>query len=313
MDNFELQITTPQNVIAFPGVTLPLNPVESKSNKRKTYSGPISGPMYQVVKSLNSKYQDHFDYSIYDTLFERFGNEQPRGGMVYKSFIKLLEAEDCKNCFHRFEIDTYGRGCVFNCAYCYAKSYLSVRKYWNEPMPFPVDISALRKIFYTVFETDKNHKFRKIMAKRTPLRIGSMSDSFMWIDKKYKVTQELLKVLRFYRYPYIIFTRSDLVAEPEYMSLLDSKLASIQMSVSSINQPLTRIIEPGAPDPMKRLGALQTLAKAASFGKADASVSVEDFESKAKTFVQFSLPFFTEVLRDYDENSIGPSSSSEFC
>jgi hypothetical protein len=46
--------------------------------------------------------------------------------------MKLLEAHDCAQCFHHFEIDTYGRGCVHNCAYCYTKSYLSIRRRWNE-------------------------------------------------------------------------------------------------------------------------------------------------------------------------------------
>ncbi len=228
--------------------------------KRERFDGILSGPMSRRVRALGSKLPDRFDYGIYDQLHARFGKEQPRGGVVFKSFIKLLEAEDCKHCFHRFEIDTYGRGCTFNCAYCYAKSYLSIRKYWNEPMPFPLDISELRKIFCVIFETDKKHKFRHIMDRRIPLRIGSMSDAFMHMDKKYKVTQELLKILRFYRYPYIIFTRSDLVADDEYMTLLDSKLCSVQMSLSSINESLVRLVEPGAPSPARRLRALEKLA-----------------------------------------------------
>jgi DNA repair photolyase len=129
-------------------------------------------------------------------------------------------------------------------------------------MPFPIDIAELRKTFATVFETNRRHKFRSVLEKRIPLRIGSMSDSFMWMDKKYKVTQELLKILRFYQYPYIVFTRSDLVADDEYMGLLDPKLASIQMSVSSINESLTREIEPGAPSPKRRLLAMKKLNEA---------------------------------------------------
>ena len=229
--------------------------------KVKKFSGPISSLMWEKTRSLKSRFPDNFDYSVYDDLYYKFANNQPRGGVVFKSFIKLLEAEDCRHCFHRFEIDTYGRGCTFNCAYCYAKSYLSVRKYWNEPMPFPLDVSELRKIFATIFETDRPHRFRHLMQKRIPLRIGSMSDSFMWIDKKFKVTQELLKLLRFYRYPYIVFTRSDLIAEPEYRELLDPRLASIQMSISSLNEELTKKIEPGAPSPRKRLKALSSLSK----------------------------------------------------
>jgi DNA repair photolyase len=209
---------------------------------------------------IKSAYPDSFDYSVYDKLYARFGSDQPRGGVVFGNAMKLIESDDCKHCFYRFEIDTYGRGCTFNCTYCYAKSYLSIRKWWNEPIPFPIDIAELRKIFATVFESDKRHKFRKVMEKRIPLRIGSMSDSFMWLDKQFRVTQELLKILRFYNYPYIIFTRSDLVADDTYIKLLDSKLASIQLSISSLNESLTRKIEPGAPPPARRLAAIKKLA-----------------------------------------------------
>jgi DNA repair photolyase len=216
--------------------------------------------MWETAHSVPSAYNDTFDYRMYDRLYKRFGDRQPRGGVVYKGTMKLLEAQDCAHCFYRFEIDTYGRGCVHNCAYCYARSYLSIRRYWNEPIPFPIDIAAIRKIFATVFETSKPNKFRPLLEKRVPLRLGSMSDTFMWMDKKYRVTLELLKILRFYRYPYIIFTRSDLVADDEYLREMDPQLASVQMSISSINDRLTRQLEPGAPAPRKRLQALQKLA-----------------------------------------------------
>jgi DNA repair photolyase len=128
-------------------------------------------------------------------------------------------------------------------------------------MPFPIDIATIRKIFATVFETSRPNKFRSILEKRVPLRIGAMSDAFLWIDKKYRVTLELLKILRFYDYPYIIFTRSNLVADDEYMQEMAPHLASIQMSLSSIDQELTRRLEPGAPAPSMRLKAVQKLAE----------------------------------------------------
>jgi DNA repair photolyase len=231
------------------------------NGERNPFAGPLSKHLWEQAHSVPSQYYDTFDYGIYDRLYERFGDQQPRGGVVYKGTMKLLEAQDCARCFHRFEIDTYGRGCVHNCAYCYAKGSLSIRRYWNEPIPFPIDIAVIRKIFATVFETSKPSKFRSILEHRVPLRLGSMSDAFMWMDKKYRVTLELLKILRFYHYPYLIFTRSDLVADEEYLRAMDPHLASIQISLSSINRELTRQIEPGASAPSKRLQALQKLAE----------------------------------------------------
>jgi DNA repair photolyase len=82
----------------------------------------------------------------------------------------------------------------------------------------------------------------------------------MWSEKKFGLTAELLKILKFYRYPYIVFTRSDLVADDSYLKLLDPNLAAIQFSISSTNEELSRKIEPGAPSPRRRLAALSKLA-----------------------------------------------------
>jgi len=210
-----------------------------------------------------SNYEDTFDYSIYDKLIEKFGEQQPRGGAVFKTTFRLVNHyESCSKCHYAFELDTYGRGCTHNCTYCYSLEMLTGYGYWNRPHPMPVDIGEIRKIFATVFETDRRNKWRSVMEKRVPLRLGSMSDCFMKMDRKYRVTHEVLKLLRHYRYPYIIFTRSDLVADDEYLDVMDRDLASVQFSISGGNESLTKKLEPGAPSVADRLTALRKLASA---------------------------------------------------
>lgn len=224
--------------------------------------GLIESNMRSTINSLvNSKYNDEFDWSIYDKIASKFP-VPPKWGVVFKTGLKLANSHpSCSKCHYSLEIDTYGRGCVHDCGYCYAKEQLTNHGIWNKPQPFPVDISAIRKIFYTVFETDKKSKWRSILSEKIPLRLGSMSDCFMWMDTKYGVTKELLKILKFYRYPYIVFTRSDLVAHDQYINLLDRNLCSIQFSISGNNSKLMRVIEPGAPSYKRRLAALKKLSE----------------------------------------------------
>jgi len=224
--------------------------------------GPIEFKIRAELNRLNSKYPDTFDWSLYDKLFDRYGDNQPRGGVSFKTTFKLVNHNStCSKCLYAFELDTYGRGCIHNCTYCYALDRLSQHGYWNRPIPFPVDLLEVRKVLYTVFETDRPSKWRDVLEQRVPLRIGSMSDSFMATDRKYRVTYELLKLLKFYQYPYIVFTRSDLVADDEYMDVLDRELASIQFSICGNNEELTKVLEPGAPSVSRRLRALETLVK----------------------------------------------------
>jgi hypothetical protein len=179
-----------------------------------------------------SRYKSTFDYSIYTDLERRYKDRPIFGGIAYKRPLKLVNAHSaCQQCLYSLEIDTYGRGCVHDCVYCYAKAELTVHGYWNNPIPVPTDINEIRKIFYAAFETSRRSRWRSILEARIPIRIGSMTDSFMFMDKKYKVTQELLKILNFYKYPYVIFTRSDLVADDTYLALMNKDLCAIQFSL----------------------------------------------------------------------------------
>ena len=261
-DQFHDLPSDSKTLIPFP--TPPLNPPINKTPKPLPPT-PVYDELLVAAQKLNkiSRYRCGFDYSVYQELELRYKEKPIRGGIVKSNPVKLVNSHpSCQQCLYAFEIDTYGRGCSHNCTYCYAKAELTVHGYWNNPIPVPVDLNEIRKIFYTVFETQKPSKWRDLMERKIPLRVGCMSDSFMWMDTKYKVTQEFLKILSFYRYPYTIITHSDLVARDDYMALLRKDLCSIQFSIASTNDVLNRQIEPGAPSAKRRLLAIEKLASA---------------------------------------------------
>jgi DNA repair photolyase len=253
LEVLENQVTN--NLINFPAVAK-IHP------KSPTIATPKSDELIAQAAKLDklSKYKCDFDYEAYRNIEKRYSDNPIRGGITMGTAFRLVNSHStCQQCLYAFEIDTYGRGCVHNCSYCYAKAQLTVHGYWNNPIPVPVDLNEIRKAFYITFETEKPHKFRQILEKRIPLRIGSMSDSFMWMDQKIKITQELLKILDYYQYPYVVFTRSDLIATDEYMKLINPKLGSVQFSMASTNDKMNRLIEPGAPSAKRRLVALEKL------------------------------------------------------
>ncbi|WP_372654545.1 radical SAM protein [Halobacteriovorax sp.] len=208
---------------------------------------------------IKSKYKSTFDISIYDFFFKKgFFKSSPPSGIP-----KLLNAlSDCSECYYGLQIDSYAEGCFHDCEYCWAKSDLSKSNSWNNPMPLPINISEFWELFYTIFETEDAHPLREVIERKTPLRIGSLSDPFMAMDKKYGITLELIKILNFYKYPTVFLTRSHYVTDDRYMDYLDPDLFSIQMSLPSLNEDFTRVIEPGAPSPKLRLQALKKLSDA---------------------------------------------------
>ena len=247
------------NVVPFSGARISTSKVDNKSTLT-----PIYTKLMKEAAQLDklSRFPSKLDYSVFRDLELRYSAKPIRGGIVKSNPFKLVNAHHtCQQCLYSFEIDTYGRGCSHNCTYCYAKAELTVHGYWNNPIPVPVDINEIRKIFYTIFETDKKSKWRSVMEQKIPLRVGAMSDSFMWMDTKYGVTKEFLRLVDFYNYPYVIFTRSDLIARDDYMTLLRKDLSSIQFSISSTNDEMNRKIEPGSPSAKRRLLALEKLNK----------------------------------------------------
>lgn len=257
-NNMELR----SNVIEFPMGHLNWS---EKLEKKAPLPTPVIDEMEEESNRLNriSAYQSEFDWSPLRDLERRNATKPVRGGFLFKTPFRLVNAHaTCQQCLYSFEVDTYGRGCVHNCVYCYAKTQLTQHGMWNNPYPVPIDINLIRNVFYSVFETDRKSKWREIMEKRIPIRIGSMSDSFMWSDDKYKVTKEFLRLLNHYKYPHLIFTRSDLVAKDDYLQLLDRKLCSVQFSMSSTNDALNKAIEPGAPSSKRRLSALKKIGSA---------------------------------------------------
>ena len=255
-----------------------------------------------------SKYSSSFDVSNYSFFFDKnlVKDKLPSG------VPRLLNAlSDCSECYYGLQIDSYAEGCFHDCEYCWAKSDLTKVDKWNNPMPLPIDITEVWELFYIVFETEQDHPLRSILLNRTPLRIGSLSDPFMTMDKKYGVTLELIRILNHYKYPTVFLTRSHHVVEDRYLDILDPKIFSVQMSMPSLNESFVKVLEPGAPSPKKRLEALRKLTNKGIwctvrlnplFPIYPDGVLSRDIESEVKTgFFEFE---YIETLAEYGCKSL---------
>lgn len=176
----------------------------------------------------------------------------------FKSFIKFPQGAEADRCFYTLRLDTYGKGCGFHCNYCYGRGLLDFRKMWNYESPAVADIEKIRKLFVDTFEKDKKTKNCMLLKERKPLRLGGMTDCLQDCERNEKVTYELLKILDKYDYPYLLLTKSDLVGD--YVDVINPDLAYIQVTVTTLNDELSKMMEPNAPMPEKRLNAIQTLS-----------------------------------------------------
>lgn len=163
----------------------------------------------------------------------------------FKSFLKTVGGNEGNKCNYPTRLDTYGCGCSHDCKYCYAKSLLDFRKLWNPMNPSVADIEKIRK---------KIAKLPKDMV----VRLGGMTDCFQPIEKTHRVTYETIKSLNENKIQYLIVTKSAMVADDEYIEILDKNLAHIQITVTTTNDELSLTYEK-ASVPSERILAIEKL------------------------------------------------------
>jgi DNA repair photolyase len=163
----------------------------------------------------------------------------------FKSFYKIVSGGEGDRCKYPTRLDLYGCGCQHDCSYCYAKSLLSFRGLWNAETPNIADISKVIK------------KIERIPNKIL-VRLGGMTDCFQPLEKSVRNTYYAIKELNKWNKPYLIVTKSHIVADEEYLKILNPKLAHIQVSVTTTDDSLSIKYEK-ASLPSQRIKAIETL------------------------------------------------------
>lgn len=168
----------------------------------------------------------------------------------FKSFFKTVGGNEGGKCNYSTRLDTYGCGCQHDCKYCYAKSLLNFRGLWDAENPAVADIEKIRKTIARI-------------PQGTIVRLGGMTDCFQAIEKEKRVTYETIKALNEHRIGYLIVTKSDLVADDDYIAIMDKDLAHIQITVTcTSDERYKRLAYEKAPLPSKRIQAIEKLQEA---------------------------------------------------
>lgn len=184
-----------------------------------------------------------------------------------KSAIKIIK-RDVLECNLPFRGDTYD-GCFHNCIYCYAREQQERWENWYPENPRPANIATLKKRFHLGFNSSEKGKMgdtsyvNRAIKHQHPIRLGTESDPFQKCERKYQVTYEFMKFLVEQDYPFMINTKSNLIAEEKYVNLLkdaDEGKAIVQFTITSLD-PKIKKVETRAPSPQKRLDALKVLSE----------------------------------------------------
>jgi DNA repair photolyase len=150
------------------------------------------------------------------------------------------------------------RGCEHGCIYCYARpthSYLNL----SPGLDFETKLVAKRNAAELLTKELAAAGYAAGL-----IMVGVNTDAYQPIERELKITRGVLEVLAAARHPFGLVTKSSLVERDldlvAAMSQLD--LASVSISITSLDPKLARILEPRAASPQRRLRTVRTLAAA---------------------------------------------------
>jgi DNA repair photolyase len=150
------------------------------------------------------------------------------------------------------------RGCEFACKYCYAR-------YTHEFMEMRDGIDFERKIYVKQQTAWLLRQELKKVKRGEEIAIGTATDPYQPAEKRFEVTRGILEELAQHRGLQIgIVSKSDLICrDVELLRRVgENNSLYVNITITTINTKLARILEPRAPRPDLRLNAVRTLREA---------------------------------------------------
>ena len=150
------------------------------------------------------------------------------------------------------------RGCEHGCVYCFARpthAYLG----FSPGLDFETRLIARPDAALVLERELRNRRY-----KPRPIAIGTNTDPYQPIEKEHEIMRECLSVLRDFNHPVAIVTKGALIERD--LDILgpmgQAGLARVGVSVTTLDARLSRLLEPRAPAPKRRLAMIQALTQA---------------------------------------------------
>jgi DNA repair photolyase len=150
------------------------------------------------------------------------------------------------------------RGCEHGCIYCYARPT-------HEYLGFSAGLDFESRI---LVKEDAPELLRRELSsprwKPQALAISGVTDPYQPIERRLQLTRRCLQVLAEFRNPVVIITKNHLVTRDVdvLQELAQHEAARVFLSITTLDGSLSRVMEPRASHPSRRLTAIEALSRA---------------------------------------------------
>jgi len=142
-------------------------------------------------------------------------------------------------------------GCGHRCVYCYSRFMRRFTGHLQEEWGTFIDVKM--NVAEVLKKQLKSPKFKK-----QQIYIGTVTDPYQPLEKKYKITREVLKVLLNFPARISILTKSNLALR-DLDLLKNFKKLDVDVTISTLDEKWARLTEPLSPTIKERLECLKIL------------------------------------------------------
>jgi DNA repair photolyase len=180
----------------------------------------------------------------------------PQTEVTWEDARSIVTSNDSPDIYFQRSINPY-RGCEHGCIYCYARpthSYLNL----SPGLDFETKIIAKRNMADVLrAEMAKPRYQPKLIA------IGTATDCYQPVERELRLTRAAIELMHETNHAFALVTKSSGVERDlDLIAPMAAKgLASVSVTLTTLDAELTRKLEPRAAAPHRRLRTLRTLAE----------------------------------------------------
>jgi DNA repair photolyase len=183
--------------------------------------------------------------------------ERPRTRYWVDTSQSIVSENDSPDVGFRYSVNAY-RGCAHGCSYCYARpthEYLGLSA--------GIDFESKILVKLRAPELLRNWLARPKWKPET-IHFSGVTDCYQPCERQFRLTRGCLEVVLEARQPVTIITKNALVTrDVDLLSeMARHNLVRVALSITSLRQELTRVMEPRTSAPQARLAAIKTLSEA---------------------------------------------------
>ena len=216
-------------------------------------------PLEKTIKGrgITSMIQGRFTRLKSDIAYSDEPLPNPETQLTFETAKSLISINSSLDVPFNLSVNPY-RGCEFGCSYCFARqshSYLGL----SPGLEFETRLIA---------KGNAVELFARELSKPgyqcQPITIGINTDAYQPVEKQLLLTRGLLQTAQEYRQPISVVTKGGLILRDLDIlsSMAEQNLASVAISMTTLDNQLKRIMEPRAASCDMRLKVIRKLSEA---------------------------------------------------